>query len=118
MARLARKVGLLAPPAQLTFNDIVNVPFETPAVSWTIALVLQLGVPMPDSTLTIEVGVEVIDGKLGIAAYGGGNAAEDKMTILLPCRLDDDLWVRPWPATKPVSWRTKYRMVSASDAPP
>ncbi len=70
VARLARKVGLLAPPAQLTFNDIVNVPIETPAVSWSYALVLQLAVPMPDSTLTIEVGVEVIDGKLGIAAYG------------------------------------------------
>ena len=70
VARLARKVGLLASSAQLTFNDIVNVPIETPPVSWSYALVLQLNVPMPDSTLTIEVGVEVIDGKLGIAAHG------------------------------------------------
>jgi hypothetical protein len=46
------------------------VPIETPPVSWSYALVLQLNVPMPDSTLTIEVGVEVIDGKLGIAAHG------------------------------------------------
>jgi hypothetical protein len=46
---------LLASPAQLTFNDIVNVPIETPAVSWSYALVLQLDVPVPDSTLTIEV---------------------------------------------------------------
>jgi FkbM family methyltransferase len=70
VTRLARKVGLLAPPAQLAFNDIVNVPIETPAVSWSYALVLQLDVPVPDSTLTIEVAVEVIEGKLGIATHG------------------------------------------------
>jgi FkbM family methyltransferase len=74
VTRLARKVGLLAPPAQLAFNDIVNVPIETPAVSWSYALVLQLDVPVPDSTLTIEVGVEVIEGKLSIAAYGEDSA--------------------------------------------
>ena len=70
VTRLARKVGLIASPAQLTFNDIVNVPIETPAVSWSYALVLELNAPLPDSTLTIEVGVEVTDGKLGIATHG------------------------------------------------
>jgi FkbM family methyltransferase len=70
VTRLARKVGLLASPAQLAFSDIVNVPIETPPVSWSYALVLQLDVPVPDSTLTIEVGVEVIEGKLSMAAYG------------------------------------------------
>ena len=74
-------------PAQLTFNDILNVPIETPAVSWNYALVLPLDVPMPDSTLTIEVGVEVIEGKLGIVGYGEDSSrfcAPERALVAMP----------------------------------
>jgi len=88
VSRLARKVGLVAaPPAQLTFNDILNVPIETPAISWKYALVLPLDVPMPDSTLTIEVGVEVIEGKLGIVGYGEDSSrfsAPERALVAMP----------------------------------
>jgi FkbM family methyltransferase len=81
-ARLARKIRSLchrilgphgkspASTARFAFQDIVNVPIGTTAVRWSYALALQLDARMPDSTLTIEVGVQVIDGKLGIAAAG------------------------------------------------
>ena len=81
-ARLARKVRLLrdrilgkdGQPAQsrtrLAFHDIVNLPIETTAARWSYALVLQLDAQAPDSTLAIEVGVQVIEGQLGIAVCG------------------------------------------------
>ena len=56
--------------APLTFKDIVDVPIETAADSWSYALFLQLDAQAPDSTLAIEVGVQVVAGKLGIAACG------------------------------------------------
>jgi len=82
VVRLARKVRLLwdqilrndgKPPAfraRLTFHDIVNLPIETTTIRWSYALVLLLDAQAPDNTLTIEVGVQVIDGKLGIAVCG------------------------------------------------
>ena len=88
VARLARKVGLAsAPPAQPTFNDILNVPIETPAISWKYALVLPLDVPTPDCTLTIEVGVEVMEGKLGIVGYGEDSSrfsAPERSLVAMP----------------------------------
>ena len=75
MARLARRVlgrgsGLSAALAPLTFKDIVDVPIETAPASWSYALFLQLGAHPADSTLAIEIGVQVVAGKLGIAACG------------------------------------------------
>jgi FkbM family methyltransferase len=59
-----------ASPARLAFDDIVDVPIETTAVRWSYALALQLDAQAPDSTLTIEVGVHVTEGRLGIAVCG------------------------------------------------
>ena len=49
---------------------MVDLPIETTALRWSYALALQLDVPEPNGTLTMEVGVEVIAGKLGIAVCG------------------------------------------------
>ena len=81
VARLARKVRSLGDrirgrdatpvgPAELTFRDIVNVPVETTPVSWHYALELPLDVPAADSMLTIEVAIQVLEGKLGVAIRG------------------------------------------------
>lgn len=72
-ARLARGIRSLwhaASPAPAAFHDMVDVPIETTALRWSYALALQLDVPEPNGTLTMEVGVEVIAGKLGIAVCG------------------------------------------------
>jgi FkbM family methyltransferase len=78
VARLAQKVRLpwdrifklAASRARLTFHDIIDSPIETTAIRWSHVLVLQLDAQAPDIRLTIEVGVQVIDGKLGIAVCG------------------------------------------------
>ena len=72
-ARLVRGIRALwhpAPRAGLAFRDVVDLPIETTAIRWDYALALQLDAQEPDRALTIEVGVEVIDGKLGIAVCG------------------------------------------------
>jgi hypothetical protein len=46
------------------------VPIETTAIRWDYALVLQLEAQPPHGSLAIEVGVQVMDGKLGVAAGG------------------------------------------------
>lgn len=51
-------------------QDVLNVPIETTAVRWGYALVLQVDARGPAGTLAIEVGVEVIEGRLGIAVCG------------------------------------------------
>jgi hypothetical protein len=52
------------------FRRITGVPIETTAAAWSYALVLGLNPDTAPGVVTIEVAVEVMDGKLGIALAG------------------------------------------------
>jgi FkbM family methyltransferase len=57
------------PPA-IAVRDITGVVVETTTVQWDYALVLSIAPPTAEGTLTLEVGVEVMEGRLGIAVAG------------------------------------------------
>lgn len=54
----------------IAFRDVVDVPIETPATAWHYALLLRLDPGAAPGVVTIEVGVEVMDGRLGIVLAG------------------------------------------------
>src|SRR5262249_53564920 len=62
--------NLLRRDDSLAFRDVVDVPIETPAAAWHYALLLGLDPGAASGVVTIEVGVEVMDGKLGVALAG------------------------------------------------
>jgi FkbM family methyltransferase len=74
LARRVRSLWNRKPASRLTLQDVVDVTIETLAVRWSYALVLQLEAQGPDSMLAIEVGVRVIEGRLGIAACGADSS--------------------------------------------
>jgi FkbM family methyltransferase len=57
-------------PAAMDFDEIAAMSIETTGVQWDYALVLSVQPAMDDGLLTIEVGVEVAEGMLGIAIAG------------------------------------------------
>ena len=61
---------LLRRDESLAFRDIADRPIETPAMAWSYALVLGLDPEAASGIVSIEVAVEVMDGKLGIAVAG------------------------------------------------
>ena len=70
-----------AASSNLSFADIVGLPIDTSAMQWSYALTLQLDPAPTSDVVTIEVGVEVLKGKLGIAACG-----EDQSHFIAPER--------------------------------
>lgn len=66
----------------MALRDIVGVPITTTTIQWDYALVLSIAPPMAESTLILEVGVEVMEGRLGIAVAG-----EDESRFLVPERV-------------------------------
>jgi len=67
---VSRAKSLLRRDDGLSFRDIADVPIETPAVAWSYALVLGLNTGVASGVVTVEIGVEVMDGTLGIALAG------------------------------------------------
>lgn len=67
---LSRAKSLLRRERGLTFRDVVDVAIETRPVAWSYALVLGLAPDVASGVVTVEVGVEVMDGTLGIALAG------------------------------------------------
>jgi FkbM family methyltransferase len=67
---VSRVRSLLRRDDSLAFRDVVDLPLETPALAWSYALVLGLEAGATSGVVTVEVGVEVMDGKLGIALAG------------------------------------------------
>jgi hypothetical protein len=51
-------------------RGVIGVTIETTAAAWSYALVLGLNPDTAPGVVTIEVAVEVMDGKLGIALAG------------------------------------------------
>jgi FkbM family methyltransferase len=78
---LSRAKNLLRRDGGLAFRDIADVPLETPAAAWSYALVLGLDPGAAAGVVSVEVGVEVTDGKLGIAFAGA-----DRSTFCSPER--------------------------------
>ncbi|GEP61958.1 FkbM family methyltransferase [Reyranella soli] len=66
----------------IAVRDIVGAPIETTTVQWDYSLVLSIAPPAAEGTLTLEVGVEVMEGRLGIAVSG-----EDEARFSVPERL-------------------------------
>jgi FkbM family methyltransferase len=67
---VSRARRLLRRDASLAFGDVAGVAIETQAAAWSYALVLGLDPGTVPGVVSIEVGVEVLDGKLGIALAG------------------------------------------------
>ena len=64
-SRLISRV--LGKDESFNFRGVTGVPIETTAAAWSYALVLSLNPDTAPGVVTIEVAVEVMDGKLGIA---------------------------------------------------
>lgn len=67
---LSRARNLLRRDDSIALRDVVDVPIETPAAAWHYALLLGLDLGEAPGVVTIEVGVEVMDGRLGIVLAG------------------------------------------------
>lgn len=67
---ISRAKSLLRREGGLAFRDVVDVAIETRPVAWSYALVLGLDAGPPSGVVSIEVGVEVMEGKLGIVLAG------------------------------------------------
>jgi hypothetical protein len=67
---MARARNLLRRDGGVALSDVVDVFIETPAVAWSYALVLSLDPGPASGVVTVEVGVEVTQGKLGIVLAG------------------------------------------------
>jgi FkbM family methyltransferase len=80
--RLVGGWGSVGHRPAIAVRDIVGVPIETTTVQWDYSLVLSVAPPAAEGTLTLEVGVEVMEGKLGIAVAG-----EDESRFSVPERV-------------------------------
>jgi FkbM family methyltransferase len=67
---ISRIRSALGRDGSLAFRDVAGVPIETTAAAWSYALVLGLDPDTAPGVVTIEVAVEVMGGKLGIALAG------------------------------------------------
>lgn len=86
---LSRVKSLLGRDDSLAFRDVAGVPIETTAVAWSYALVLGLNADTAPGVVTIEVVVEVMDGKLGIALAGVDSSrfcAPERTLTAMPLR--------------------------------
>lgn len=88
---ISRARSLLRRDDSLAFRDVVDVPIETPAAAWHYALVLGLDPGAASGVVTVEVGVEVMDGKLGIALADAGAdrsrfCAPERTLVAMPLR--------------------------------
>lgn len=88
---ISRARSLLRRDDSLAFRDVVDVPIETPAAAWHYALVLGLDPAAASGVVTVEVGVEVMDGKLGIALADAGAdrsrfCAPERTLVAMPVR--------------------------------
>lgn len=64
---LGKRPELSAPPSPLALEDILDAPIETSDARWNYALTLHLHEQPQAGSLTVQVGVEVVAGQLGIA---------------------------------------------------
>jgi FkbM family methyltransferase len=71
---VSRATRLLRWDERLAFRDIADRLIETSAVAWSYALVLVLDPKAASGIVSIEVAVEVMDGKLGIVVAGADPA--------------------------------------------
>ncbi len=86
---ISRVKAVLGRDDSLAFRDVAGVPIETTAVAWSYALVLGLNPDAASGIVTIEVAVEVMDGKLGIALAGVDSSrfcAPERMLAAMPLR--------------------------------
>lgn len=86
---ISRARSLLRRDDSLGFRDVVDAPMETPAAAWHYALVLGLDPGRASGVVTIEIGVEVMDGKLGIAVTGADRSsfsAPERTLAAMPLR--------------------------------
>ncbi len=67
---ISRAKSLLRREGGLAFRDVVDVAIETRPLAWSYALVLGLDAGPPSGVVSIEIGVEVMEGKLGIVLAG------------------------------------------------
>jgi len=54
----------------ITVRDVIGLPIETTTVQWDYSLMLSIAPPAAEGTLILEVAVEVMEGRLGIAVAG------------------------------------------------
>ena len=86
---ISRVKAVLGRDDSLAFRDVADVPIETTAVAWSYALVLGLNPDSASGVVTIEVAVEVMDGKLGIALAGVDSSrfcAPERTLAAMPLR--------------------------------
>ena len=86
---LSRVKSVLGKDDSLAFRDVAGVAVETTSVAWSYALVLRLSSDMAPGVVTIEVAVEVMDGKLGIALAGVDSSrfcAPERTLTAMPLR--------------------------------
>ena len=86
---ISRVKGVLGRDDSFAFRDVAGVPIETTAVAWSYALVLGLNPDTAPGVVTIEVAVEVMDGKLGIALAGVDSSrfcAPERTLTAMPLR--------------------------------
>ena len=86
---ISRVKAVLGRDDSLAFRDVAGVPIETTAVAWSYALVLGLNPDTASGVVTIEVAVEVMDGKLGIALAGVDSSrfcAPERTLAAMPLR--------------------------------
>jgi FkbM family methyltransferase len=73
----------------LRFGDLAGVPIGTTALAWCYAVVISLAPEDAPGVVTIEVTVEVMDGKLGIALAGADSSrfcAPERTLMAMPGR--------------------------------
>ena len=86
---ISRVRGVLGRDDSVAFRDVAGVPVETNAAAWSYALVLGLNPATAPGIVTIEVAVEVMDGKLGIALAGVDSSrfsAPERTLAAMPLR--------------------------------
>ena len=119
---IARAKSLLRREGGLAFRDLVDVVLETRAVAWSYALVLGLDPDAASGVVTVEVGVEVMDGKLGIALAGADRSrfcAPERTLGAMPLRQrivvaakSADLRYLVFRNAAPDGVRTRFKVVS------
>ena len=86
---LSRVKSVLMKDGSFAFRDVAGVPIETTAAAWSYALVLGLNADMAPGVVTIEIAVEVMDGKLGVALAGvdlSRFCAPERIVTAMPLR--------------------------------
>ena len=119
---IARAKSLLRREGSLAFRDLVDVVLETRAVAWSYVLVLGLDSDAASGVVTVEVGVEVMDGKLGIALAGADRSrfcAPERTLGAMPLRQrivvaakSADLRYLVFRNAAPDGVRTRFKVVS------